>query len=71
MVGDFQDYSLLTLAIEMRKHFTEAATEKSSSNLCLATIIKIIWKRLSSSQIFKVAQMNGFLGTFQGFSSQL
>ena len=43
VVGDFQDYSLLTLTIEMRKHFTEAATERSSSNLCLAAIIKIIW----------------------------
>ena len=30
------------LAIEMRKHFTEAATETRSSNLCLAAIIKII-----------------------------
>ena len=26
----------------MRKHFTEAATEKCSSNLCLTAIIKII-----------------------------
>ena len=41
MVSDFEDYycnnleNENTLAIEMRKHFTEAATEKCSSNLCL------------------------------------
>ena len=29
-----------TLAIEMRKHFTEASTEGFCSNLCLAAIIK-------------------------------
>ena len=27
-----------SLAIEMRKHFTEAATEKGTSNLCLAAV---------------------------------
>ena len=48
MVSDFSDYcySCLvnenTLAIERRKHFTEAATERCSSNLYLAAIIKII-----------------------------
>ena len=31
-----------TLAIEMRKHFTETATKRCSSNLCLAAIIKVI-----------------------------
>ena len=31
-----------SLAIERRKHFTEAATERCSSNLCLAAIIKTI-----------------------------
>ena len=30
------------LAIHWRKHFTEAATERSSSSLCLAAFIKII-----------------------------
>ena len=48
MVSDFSDYCCgsleneNTLAIEMRKHFTEAATERCSSNLCLAATIKII-----------------------------
>ena len=47
-MGDFQDYccSILenenTLAIEMRKNFTEAVIERCFSNLCLAAIIKII-----------------------------
>ena len=31
-----------SLATERRKHFTEAATERCSSNLCLAAIIKTI-----------------------------
>ena len=31
-----------TLAIEMRKHFTEAATKRCSLNLCLAAVVKII-----------------------------
>ena len=50
--SDFQDYccskleTRITFAIEMRKHFTEAATERCSSNLCLAAIIKIILKCL-------------------------
>ena len=35
-----------TLAIEMRKHFTEAATEKRSLNLRLVAITKIILKCL-------------------------
>ena len=43
-----------TLAIEMRKCFTEAANENSSSNLCLAAITKILKKCLWRSQIFKV-----------------
>ena len=30
------------LTIEMRKHFTESATERSSSNLQLVAITKII-----------------------------
>ena len=48
MVSDFSDYcySCLvnenTLAIERRKHFTEAATERCSSYLRLTAIIKII-----------------------------
>ena len=47
-MSDFSDYCCSslkkenTLAIERRKHFTEAATEKCSSNFCLAAIIKII-----------------------------
>ena len=42
MVSDFEDCCCSnlekenTLAIKMRKHFTEAATERFSSNLCLA-----------------------------------
>ena len=34
------------LAIEIRKHFIETATERYSSNLCLAAIIKINQKCL-------------------------
>ena len=47
MVSNFQDCcwsnseSENTLAIEMRKHFTEAATERCSPNLCLVAIINI------------------------------
>ena len=78
VVSDFEDYycnnleNENTLAIEMRKHFTEAATEKCSSNLCLGAFknayhLKCLWR----SQIIKVLQMNAFLGTFQEFSSQL
>ena len=40
-----RDYSLgndTTLAIEKRKHFTKLATERCSSNLCLAAIINIV-----------------------------
>ena len=52
-MSDFQDYCCSklenenTLAIEMRKHFIEAATERSSSNLRLTAICKM-------SQILKV-----------------
>ena len=52
MVSDFSDSCCSslendnTLTIERRKHFTEAANEKCSSNLCLATIINIILKCL-------------------------
>ena len=59
------------LAIERRKYFTEAATERYSSNFCLAAIIKIILKCLRRSQILKKLEMNAFLVTFQGSSSQL
>ena len=58
-INDFPDYCCSslgnenTLAIERSKHFTEAATKRHSSNLCLATIIKIIWECLWRSQIFK------------------
>ena len=47
-MSDFKDYCCSslenenTLTIEMRKHFTEAATKRCSSNLCLAGILKII-----------------------------
>ena len=47
-MSDFQDYCCSnlenenTVAIEMRIHFTEVATEKFSFNLCLTAIIKII-----------------------------
>ena len=46
--SDFQDYYCSnsenenTLANETRKCFTEAATKTYSSNLCLATIIRLI-----------------------------
>ena len=52
VVSNFQDNccsnleSKNTLAIEMRKHFTEAATERCFSNLCLASIIKTTYKCL-------------------------
>ena len=52
VVSDFSDYcsnsleNENTLTTERRKHFTEAATEMRSSNLCLAAIIKIIKKCL-------------------------
>ena len=52
MVSDFSDYYCSSLekenasAIERRKHFTKAATESCSSNLCLTAIIKIISKCL-------------------------
>ena len=45
VVSDFQDYCCSnlenenTLAIETRKGFTEASTERCFSNLCLATMI--------------------------------
>ena len=48
VVSDFSDYfcksleNKNTLAIERRKHFTEAATERRSSNLCFIAIIKTI-----------------------------
>ena len=48
MVSDFSDYCCITLenkntlVIERRKHFTETATKTSSSDLCLAVIIKIV-----------------------------
>ena len=48
MVSHFQDYCCSNLenenalSIEMREHFTEAATERRSSNLFfLPTIVKI------------------------------
>ena len=47
-MSDFSDYCCSslenenTLAIERTKHFTEEATEKCSSDLCLAAIIKIV-----------------------------
>ena len=46
MVSDFQDHycsnlgNESNLAIDMKKHSTEAATERCSSNLHLAAIIK-------------------------------
>ena len=48
VVTDFSDYYCrsiqndISLAIERRKHFTEAATKRCYSDLCLADIIKII-----------------------------
>ena len=60
-----------TLVIERREPFTDAATKRCSSNLCLAAIIEIIWKCLWRSQTLKKIQMNAFLVTFQGSSSQL
>ena len=47
MVSDFQDYCCSNLENEnmsnqIRKRFTEAGTERCSSNLCLAAITKII-----------------------------
>ena len=61
MVSNFSDYcrssleNANTFAIEMRGHFTVSATERCSSNLYLAAI----------------NEMNAFLVTFQGSSSQL
>ena len=52
VVIDFEDYcccnleSEYTLAIEIRKQFTEAATEKSSSNLCLAAFRNVFHLKL-------------------------
>ena len=52
MVSDFEDYCCCnleneyTLAIEMRKQFTGAATEKSSSNLCLAAFKNVLHLKL-------------------------
>ena len=52
MMSDSWDYRCSslenenTLATEMRKHFTEVATERCSSNFCLADIIKTILKCL-------------------------
>ena len=46
-MSNFSDYFCSSLekenslAIERRKYFTEAGTERCSSNLCLAAIIKI------------------------------
>ena len=66
MVSDFSDYCCSslenenTLAIERRKHFTEAVTQRCSSNLCLAAIIKIILKSLWRSQILKKFEINSF-----------
>ena len=52
MVSDFQ-YCCCSelenenaLVIEMRKHFTEASTERCSSNFCVAAIIKFMSKCL-------------------------
>ena len=42
-----------TLAIEIRKHFTEAANQRCSLNFCLAAIIKIIQKRSVKESIFQ------------------
>ena len=73
MASDFSDYCCSslenenTLAIEVRKHFIEAATERCSSKLCLAAIIKIIKNVFEDIKL----DMNAFLVTFQGSSSQL
>ena len=48
VLSEFSDYCCSslenenTLAIERRKNLKEAASERCSSNLCLAAIIKII-----------------------------
>ena len=48
VVSDFSGYCCSSLenenilAIERTRHFTEAATKRCSSNLCLAANIKII-----------------------------
>ena len=47
MVNDFSDYCCSSLenenilAIERRKLFTEAATERYSSNLCMELLLKL------------------------------
>ena len=70
-MSDFQDYCCSNLenentsTIEMWTYFTEAATERCSSDLCLATIIKIILKCLWRNQIFKLVQINTFWVNFQ------
>ena len=73
MLGDFHKSACSNwenennLAIKMRKHFREAANKQCFSNLFLATFTKTsLWK----SQIFKLVQMNAFLGPFQRLSSQ-
>ena len=42
MIFIYGTQNKMALAIERRKRFTEAATERCFSNLCLAMIIKII-----------------------------
>ena len=48
MVSDFSDYCCNglenenSLAIEWKKHFTEAVIKRCSANFCLTAIIKII-----------------------------
>ena len=60
-----------TLANERRKHFTEAATETCSSNLCLAAFIKIILKIPVKESNLRKIEMNAFLVAFQRSSFQL
>ena len=72
VVSNFSDYCCSslenenTLAIERRKHFTVAITERCSSNFCLAAIIKIILKYLWRSQIWKKIKISAFKLHFKG-----
>ena len=75
MVSHFSDYCCSslenTLAIEMRKHFIEAATERCSWNLGLTAIIKIIENFCKGVKFSKIIEMNTIVCALQGFSSQL
>ena len=73
MVSEFQVYCCSNLekenalTIEVRKHFTEAATESLCWQLLLNSF-KNVCERVKSSKLFEI---NAFLGTLLRFSFQL